>query len=161
MFRFLQKLFPKKASVSVPDTPPENPRLSQYTVFGIHAYRADNKDTSVWFLDDRRGIRKLLVDKNGLIRRFPGIVKEDFWLGEVAPVKLKPRIRFRTDFEKWGDRFIMLWQIQPDGLYWADYGFGIDDEQEVYLYNYIDADGNFTGPFRIYSVGTKNYCLDP
>lgn len=160
MFRFLQNLFSKKPSVSLPDTPGENPRLSQYAVFGMHAYRTDDEDSSVWFLDDRRGIRKLLVDKKGLIRKFPGIVKEDFWLGEVAPVKLRPQIRFRTDFEKRGDKFIMLWQIQPDGRYWADHGFGIDDQQEVYLYTYIDADGNFTGPFRIYSVGSTKYAQE-
>ena len=53
----------------------------------------------------------------------------------------------------------MLWQIQPDGRYWEDDdGFGGSPDEEVTLYAFLDEEGNFDGPFRIYQVGMRKYC---
>ena len=72
---------------------------------------------------------------------------------------LSPVVRFRTSFEKWDTtRYIMLWQIQPDGRYWADDdGFGMEDDEEITLYSFIDQNGKFMGPFQIYRVGDTRY----
>ena len=114
-------------------------------------------DSSVYFVDENRGIRKMLVDESGVICSFPGIVKESFWTDRMK-CRLDSRIRYRTDFVRCGDSWRILWQVQPDGRYWADSdGFGIEDDEEIFLYTGVDADGNYTGPFRLYSINGKMY----
>lgn len=157
-----QPLPPGQDTPQPPSAPaeeiPESPYLTQRVVFGM---RRAGDDSSVCFVDEERGIRKLLVDSVGNIQDFPGIVQEDFWTKEVSPHALKPQIHFRTSFEKREQGWIMFWEIQPDGRYWADEdGFGMEDEEEVTLYTYVDKNGRFTGPFRIYSVGKHHYSLD-
>lgn len=123
--------------------------------------RRAGDDSSVCFVDEERGIRKLLVDFEGNIQDFPGIVQEEFWTKIVSPHALKPQIHFRPSFNKRENGWLMLWEIQPDGRYWADEdGFGMEDDEEVTLYTYVDKNGRFTGPFRIYQVGNHCYTLD-
>lgn len=169
---FLSKLFTKEKSEVEPGVQPvaaanpepvkkESPYLTETVVFGMHAYRRAGDDSSVYFVDETRGIRKMLVDSEGRIQNFPGIIKEAFWVKEVAPNAIRPQIRFRTSFEKREGKWIMLWQIQPDGWYWADEGgFGAEKDLEVTLYTYVDMDGNFTGPFRIYQLGNRGFAMD-
>jgi len=163
----LSKLFGKKtqpapkSTVSKPAANRESPYLTQRVVFGMHLYRQSGEDSTVYFVDEQRGIRRKLVDTDGNILDFPGIIQEDFWVKEVSANALRPQIRFRTSFEKRNDKWIMLWQIQPDGRYWEDEdGFGAENDLEVTLYTYVDADGRFTGPFRVYEVGMQCYCQD-
>lgn len=138
---------------SVQQTFPK-PYLTNMVTYGC-------REDSVYFVDEQHGIRTVLVDSTGTIQNFPGIIKEDFWTSQVSPNATKPGIRFRTSFEQRNDRWIMLWQIQPDGRYWADEdGFGIEDDLEVTLYTYVDQHGQFTGPFRIYQLGNQPYTLD-
>ena len=142
------------------DTDVKKPYLTKTVVFGMHAYRRKGEDSSVCFVNETRGVRKKIVDSVGIIHRFPGIVKEDFWLRYVSRNALLPQIRFRTSFEKSKKGWIVLWQIQPDGMYWADdEGFGAGHDVEVDLYTYLDEEGNFTAPFRIYSLDGKGYAL--
>jgi len=133
--------------------------LTQTVVFGMHLYRRPDEDSTVYFVDEKRNIKKKLVDKMGKILNFPGIEKEEFWTKEVtSPNAFQPQIRFRTSFEKRENSWIMLWQIQPDGRYWEDEdGYGMEKEEEVVLYTFVDQNGDFTGPFQIYSVGMKEY----
>ena len=156
----LSKLFGKKKppAAANPAANRKSPYLTQTVVFGMHLYRQPGEDSTVCFVDEKRGIRKKLVDSEGRILHFPGIVREDFWIKEVSGNALRPQIRFRTSFERRKDKWIMLWQIQPDGRYWEDEdGFGAENESEVTLYTYVDENGDFTGPFRIYSVGMNRY----
>lgn len=158
----LSALFGKKnKNAPVKPAPPQTtPRqtepvyLTQTAVFG-------RGDSSVYFVDENRGIKKLLVDSAGNIRHFPGIVEEPFWAGKVSGKALLPKIRYRTGFEKREDRWLMLWTVQPDGDYWRDdSGFGAGNEEEVVLYTYVDGNGDFTGPFRIYALGDMCCALD-
>lgn len=170
--QFLRKLFKKKVapileSKDLPTLADQDralystslqvfpkPYLTNMVTFG-------RRDDPVYFVDEQHGIRTVLVDSTGTIQNFPGIIKEDFWTSQVSPNAMKPEIRFRTSFEQRNDRWIMRWQIQPDGRYWADEdGFGIEDDLEVTLYTYIDQHGQFTGPFRIYRLGDQPYTLD-
>lgn len=138
---------------SVQQTFPK-PYLTKTMIYG-------RREDAVYFVDEQHGIRTLLVDGTGTIQNFPGIIKEDFWTNQVSPNAMKPEIRFGTSFDQRNDRWIMRWQIQPDGRYWADEGgFGIEDDLEVTLYTYIDQHGQFTGPFRIYQLGNQPYTLD-
>ena len=167
--KWLTKLFAAKQTQS-PTKPSQelpkniNPKsaepvyLTQTVIFGMHPYRSADEDSTVYFVDENRGIRKKLTDTQGHILNFPGIIREDFWVKEVAPNYLKPCVGFRSSFEKREDGWIFLWQVQPDGWYWADEdGFGAEKDLEVILYTSVDLNGNFTGPFRIYSLGNTSY----
>lgn len=53
---------------------------------------------------------------------------------------------------------IMIWQVQPDGMYWRDEdGYGMTPDEEIRLYSFIDRNGRFTAPFKIYNIGTKQF----
>lgn len=167
---FLKKLFgkvpeaPAAEPVKVSENPkPVAPYLTAYYTYGMHMYRSQGEDSSVYYVDESRGIREMVVDKQGVIQHFPGIVKEDFWVNQLDNRKaLEPQIRFRTDFEKRNGRFIMLWQIQPDGFYYADEdGFGAEDCVEVKLYSFLNEEGKLAEPFRIYRVDRNEYYLEP
>lgn len=132
--------------------------LTRTVTSGMHRYRQLGEDSTVYFVDENRGIQKTLVDSLGRIQDFPGIVEEDFWVKKISGSCLEPQIHFRTVFEKRGEGWIMLWTVQPGGSYWSDIdGFGVKRDKAVILYTFVDGDGNFTDPFRIYSVGWRRY----
>lgn len=130
----------------------QGPALSQDVTFGQHLYRQPGEVAEVVFTHRKEGIRRVLVDDNGMIQDFPGFgdaeqIKRHMASGELPT----PQIRFHTSFEKVdGDRFLMLWEVQPDGRYW-EVGFGGVSDLEVCLYTYIDSHGRFTAPFRLSS----------
>ena len=168
--KFLPNLFKKKQSACEPETavemvPSPKPELKRteavYLTSSITFGMRRGEDCSVCFVDENRGVRKVIVDSFGVIQNFPGILKEDFWVKEVAPNFLKEQVRFRSEFEKRENGWIFLWQMQPDGMYWADDGgFGADNDLEVVLYTYLDLNGDFTGPFRIYKLDSRGYAMD-
>lgn len=168
MMKFTKNLFGSgTAKQPVPPTAAAEPiqaksaYLTQTVIFGMHLYRHAGEDSSVYFVDESRGIRKLLVDTNGNIQNFPGIIQEDFWMKAINPHCLKPQVSFRSEFVSYGNRWLFRWQIQPDGAYWEDEDrFGGTNDREVILYTLVDQDGNFTAPFRIYKLGHIGYTLD-
>lgn len=134
------------------------PSVTPWYTYGDHMYRSRGDDPTVYFVNEARGIRKKIVDHNGWIQDFPGIEKEEFWVKEVSSGSLMPQIRFRTEFGRQEDKFIMRWQVQPDGRYWEDEdGFGMTPEEEIVLYTFLDLDGNFTDPFKLYRIGRREY----
>ena len=168
--KFLSNLFKKKQPKSEPEpavetvsSPKPEPKRTEsvYLTSSVTFGMRRGEDCSVCFVDENRGIRKEIVDSFGIIRNFPGIVKEEFWVKEVAPNYLKEEVRFRSEFEKRENGWIFLWQVQPDGRYWGDdSGFGADNDSEVVLYTYLDRNGDFTDPFRIYQVDSHGYAMD-
>lgn len=170
--KILSKLFNKEQPKSAPTAKtdisqkPEHKGtepiyLTAEVTYGMHPYRSKDEDSSVYFVDETRGIRKMIIDSCGNIQNFPGVRKEDFWVKEVAPNYLKEQVRFRSAFEKRENGWIFLWQIQPDGWYWADEGgFGAENDSEVILYTYLDMNGDFTGPFQIYKLDSRGYTID-
>lgn len=137
------------------------PSLSQWETFGAHLYRTAYEVSRVVFTNLKRGIRREIVDNQGYILNFPGIdERARASLDGVCP---EARIYFRTSFELQPDgKILMLWEVQPDGLYWEDEdGFGRTNDPEICLYTLIDENGRFTGPFRLYSVGSKRYYAPP
>lgn len=172
--KFLSNFFGKKQPKSEPEPAAEKASLEKLeqketkpvyltatVTYGMHPYRSKDEDSSVFFVDENRGIRKMIIDSVGNIQNFPGVIKEEFWVKEVAPNYLKQQVRFRSSFEKRDNGWIFLWQLQPDGWYWADEGgFGAENDSEVVLYTYLDLNGNFTGPFRIYKLDSRGYSLD-
>ena len=128
----------------------ESPYLTRTVTFGMHQYRRPGEDSSVYFVDEKRGIRKMLVSSTGVIQKFPGFKDKEALAKRVDAKALTPQIRFRTSFEKRESGWIMHWEIQPDGRYWEDEdGFGGTNDEEVTLFTYVDENGDFTGPFEL------------
>lgn len=170
--KLFSKLFGKKPPEPDPIEKMETPKkpepkrteamyLTETVTFGMHPHRTADEDSSVFFVDENRGIRKKIIDAYGNIRNFPGIIKEEFWVKHTAPNYLKQQVRFRSSFEKRDNGWIFLWQVQPDGWYWADEGgFGAEKDWKVVLYTFVDWNGDFTAPFRIYQLDTRGYSMD-
>lgn len=136
------------------------PMLSQWETCGDHLYRQRGETARVVFFHRRKGVIRVLVGNSGRIHRFPGFadreeIKRRMWDGKLP----QPKVRFLTTFEEAsGGRMMMIWQVQPDGRYWEDEdGFGGEDGEEVCLYTYLDSRGRFTAPFRLYSVGGRQF----
>ena len=148
---WLTNLFKKQVPTVPEQKTQKSPYLTQTVVFGMHQYRRPGEDSSVYFVDEKRGIRKMLVNSTGVIQKFPGFQDKEKLAKLVDPKALTPQIRFRTSFEKRDNRWIMYWEIQPDGRYWEyEDGFGGTNDEEVTLFTYVDENGNFTGPFELY-----------
>lgn len=151
----------KKPSGQAKEKSGETVCLTETVTFGMHPYRSADEDSSVFFVDEKNGVRKMIIDSRGNIQNFPGMIEEEFWVKHVTPNRLKPRVGFRSSFEKRENGWIFLWQLQPDGWYWADEGgFGGEDDLKVVLYTYLNLRGDFTGPFRIYQLGSRGYAMD-
>lgn len=122
------------------------------------------ENPEIIFTSDRTGRQRAITDKKGRFVGFPGIVKEKEWTSHLTEEGcLDPVIRYRTDFVKFDDHsYMILWEVQPDGRYWADEdGFGMTSDEEICLYALLDLDGNYIGPFRVYSVGVRRYVERP
>ena len=99
-----------------------------------------------------------IVDAAGNICNFPGVEVCDALAAEWGSREIAPRIQYSASFQEQGEGFRMIWTIRPDGRYWMDsWGFGEEDEDSVELYTYIDGKGNFTAPFRLYSIGCRYF----
>lgn len=144
----------RRARSAGPQPPDEDagPHLSEYVSFG-----AGHEECKVVFLHPARGIRRTVIDGGGRICGFPGLDRTDPHMPALQPA---PRVQYRTEFTRMPDgRHRMLWQIQPDGRYWADEdGFGMTSDEEITLYTFLDESGRFTAPFRVYRIGRKLYC---
>lgn len=130
------------------------PELSRNVTFG----RFDSEETEVILRDPELDYEKIIVDRYGIIQDFPGIEKGSWTKYLESAFDFETgKIRFRTSCERKNEGgFRMLWEIQPDGRYWADEGgFGAEDDYELILFADLDDEGNFIMPFNIYSVNGK------
>ena len=127
------------------------PGLSQYVTFGRNR---DGEVAAVVLNKPTEDYHKVIVNNKGRFENFPGIIqgkwtsyiegKFDFDSGNIC---------FRTSFERWEDGYRCLWEIQPDGRYWADEdGYGAENDSEIILYADLDGNGMFLSPFRIYKI---------
>ena len=135
--------------------------LNEWVTFGDHLYRKKGDDPSIVFTS-ASGEKRTIVDYDGNIVGFPGIDARDMdIITKHLTIRdaLSPKIRYRTDFERRENgNIIMIWQVQPDGMYWRDEdGYGMTPDEEIRLYSFIDKNGRFTAPFKIYNIGTKQF----
>lgn len=135
----------------------EMPPFTRWVSFGAHLYRQAGERCDVKFVDKDRGVRRTIVNNAGWIVRFPGVKRGEWTQYLKSEKSLLPIVRYRTEFEEYDDaHYIMIWEVQPDGMYWEDSdGFGGSSDLEICLYTLIDHRGRFDGPFRLYSVGDK------
>ena len=128
--------------------------LNTYFVSDTYVYPR-GWDFTVIFTNEEKNIHKKIIDKDGNIIGFPGVQYTDQLKKELGTDDITPAVRFEAAFQKLDDgRIIMVWTVRPDGRYWMDsWGFGAEDYESLSLYTYIDSDGNFTMPFKLYSIG--------
>ncbi len=136
-----------------------NIRLSKYFIGQPSSDYIIKQDFSIFLIDEERNIKKQIIDSDGNICNFPGIEYCEELIQELGDFEIKPTVRYEAQFENCGDgKFIMVWTVRPDGRFWADsWGFGAEDYDWVDLYTFIDKNCNFTSPFKLYSIGTKQY----
>ena len=137
----------------------KNLYLSKYFVGETHSEYIFKVVYSIIFTNEEKDIKKQIVDKDGNILNFPGVEYTDTLNDELGKRKIEPVVKYEAIFEMIdGDKFIMVWTVRPDGRYWMDsWGFGAEDYESLSLYTYIDSSGNFTMPFKLYSIGYKFY----
>lgn len=71
-------------------------------------------------------------------------------------------MRFEAQFYSLEEgKNLMRWMIQPDGWYWADDdGFGCTTDKSITMYAVIGNNGEFIGPFTLFSIGNERVCHD-
>lgn len=132
--------------------------LSKYYVGEPHSEYLFKVDYTVTLINEESNIQKQIIDKDGNIQNFPGVEYTDVLNTELGKGTIKPIVKYEASFKKIDENFIMVWTVRPDGRYWMDsWGFGAEDYESLTLYTYIDASGNFTMPFKLYSIGYKSY----
>lgn len=91
--------------------------------------------------------RRCIVNANGQIENFPGIVKGD-WEKELEyPLNTTTQFRFWIFPFKEG-KALVDWTLQPDGRYFEDEdGFGGENINEITLHSHLNHNGVFTEPF--------------
>ena len=139
--------------------------FSKYAVREPHSDYLFRVDYTVHFTNRDKKISKQIIDQDGKIIDFPGVEYTDRLRAELGTGSLSPIVRYEAIFERVDERsFIMVWTVRPDGSYWMDsWGFGGEDYESLSLYTYLDTEGNFLAPFRLYSVGYRfygEYCLE-
>ena len=129
--------------------------LSKYFVHEPYCEYPFKVDFTVLFINKEKNISKRIIDQDGNILNFPGAEYTDKLNEELGNGDIDPVVKYETIFEKLDDgKFIMVWTVRPDGRHWMDsWGFGAEDYESLSLYTYIDSDGNFTMPFKLYSIG--------
>ena len=126
-----------------------------------YTYGTQDRGKAGIIMHDRvRKIKKVIVDKQGLIQDFPGILHPEV----IAPhytqnmENIKPYVQYRTEMEKKPEGHILIWELQPDGRYWEDEdGFGASSDSEIRLYGRLDDAGNWKGPFQVYNIGVTSF----
>lgn len=131
-------------------SPQEKTYLSKYLIRSPHSDVMFIKDFTVFFVNEEKGLRKKIIDRDGTILEFPGIEYTDRLQAELGKQEIEPIVKYEASFEKVDDeRFIMVWTVRPDGRYWMDsWGFGGEDYESLSLYTYINSNGDFVMPFK-------------
>ncbi len=105
----------------------------------------------VVFYNVAKDIKRLIV-RDGWFVDFPGfadpVMIQKYCIGE-----LPDRIRFRVEFVRKDDGYIVIWTICPDGHYYYGESGGI----HVDLCARMNDRGEFISKFRLYRVGTHKY----
>ena len=137
----------------------DNVYLNKYLVCEPYSEYLFKVDYTINFTNEKKNINKRIVDRDGNIPNFPGVDYTEVLKAELGNRDIDPVVKYEAIFEKLNDgRLIMVWTVRPDGRYWMDsWGFGAEDYESLSLYSYIDSDGNFMTPFKLYSIGYKFY----
>ena len=137
----------------------DNVYLSKYLVCEPYSEYLFKVDYTVAFTNEEKNTKKQIIDQDGNILNFPGVEYTEVLSEEWGNKDIPPIVKYEAIFEKLDDgRLIIVWTVRPDGRYWMDsWGFGAEDYESLSLYSYIDSDGKFMMPFKLYSIGYTVY----
>lgn len=140
----------------------EHVYVSKKSVGRPHSENIFPVELAVRFINEEKHVDKELIGANGQIFDFPGVADTKLLTKELANWNVRPIVKYGASFEKREDgRHLMVWTVRPDGDYWMDsWGFGGEDYDSLSLYTYLDEEGRFLAPFRLYSIGYKFYGED-
>ena len=115
--------------------------------------------TGSCFVNEEKQICRLIVDPWGNIRDFPGVEFHEDMQYECATFRGTPLVKCAMEFAPWEQgRIQVLWTIQKEYFDPGDtWGFGREEIECVKMHSYLDENGDFTAPFRLYSIGKKCY----
>lgn len=111
------------------------------------------------FVHEGRGICRLVVDRAGQIRRFPGVVFHPDLKRACPGFRGEPKAAWGISFGPFENgRIRVVWTVQKEFFDPGDdWGFGREEIDGVSLYTELDENGDFTGPFRLYAVADRYY----
>lgn len=123
----------------------------------IHSECFYNPDFRVILTNADKATRIQIIEQDGTICNFPGIERCQALCAEINIDRIRPVVSYSTAFHKCENgQHLMIWTVRPDGKFWMDsWGFGAEDYESVKLYSYIDENGQFTAPFKLYSIGSR------
>jgi len=120
----------------------EPPHFNRYVTYG--------REDEVVFLNKGKKIE--IVDRNGRIHNFPGIKNKELIKKLINANQIEPVVRYRTIFIKKNNaKWQVRWQLSPDTLYWGEHD-GVPYSEEVTLFSYLNDEGIFESPFKLFSV---------
>ncbi len=129
--------------------------FSQDSTFGNHLYRHKGEIAEIIFYNKLLDCQKVIVDDSGFIVDFPGIDHPDL-ISHYSGRYEDHRVRFYSFIKELDGHYAFIWQIQPEGRYWADDdGFGGTSDPEIDLYARMDETGSFIEPFRLYIIDSE------
>lgn len=128
-------------------------------ISGVNGYIRKPEEQSVFYVNEVLDLSRMIVDMEGNIRHFPGVEENEVLMEELGRWSITPVARYTVRFEEAPNEQIrMIWTVRPDGRFFMDEdGFGDEGFEQVCLYTHIDANGDYIAPFRLYSIGNKNY----
>lgn len=121
--------------------------------------RVAEPETGTCFVNEEKNICRQIVDPWGNIRNFPGVEFHEDMRWECATFRGDPQVRYCMEFGAWEKgRILALWTIQKEYFDPGDsWGFGREELDCVKMYSFLDENGDFTAPFRLYSIGDRDY----
>jgi len=116
-------------------------------------------DAGACFINEEKHICLEMVTPEGLIRNFPGVEFHPDMKRECATFRGEPRMRYTMEFSPMADGCIrVLWTIQKEYFDPGDdWGFGREEIDAVKMVSFLDENGTFTAPFRLFSIGKRQY----
>lgn len=102
-----------------------------------------------------------ITDRYGRFLDYPGHICGK-WREELS-LPFDRRVNFTWKIgELHNGCFCFSWELQPDGLLWSDDGYGITDDNEIWLYSLLGRDGKFALPFSdVIPQGYEEYAELP
>ena len=117
------------------------------------------RDTGACFVNEEKDICRQIIDPWGNIRNFPGVEMSERLQETFPSFQGTPIVRSRARFGPFdGEKILMVWTIRRDGREWMDHdGFGEENYCSVRLYSFLNENGDFIQPFRLYAIGDTLY----
>lgn len=126
-------------------------------------YILDGEDKLTLFINTDEGTCTEIVKREGQFSKFPGIEYCDELLHCFEFSKIETYVKYGAYIVKINDnRYLFQWIVQPHisdpGDVW---GYGMEEQPEIRLYSHLNGQGQFTEPFRLYSICDRGYYEDP